>query len=199
HFLGNHSVLDILRHEGYEIVHLPSDHQEQVTEIKQDPELPVAGSVEELLDTSTLTPTSLPASLEEEIEDPDDVPGLEEVELPHMLLPDSLNQLEEFGRHKRPHKAHRGHGRPRLFSDLWVRIGDSTPPSNVRIINGYMTVEPPLTHQEQRRQLEIYSTDRHADSSSPMPHSLSSAQSAHTSLILSCILAWSLSHMLLTS
>lgn len=41
-----------------------------------------------------------------------------------MLLPDSLSQLEEFGRHKRPRKAHRGHGRPRLFSDLWVRIGD---------------------------------------------------------------------------
>ena len=44
--------------------------------------------------------------------------------LPHMLLPDSLSQLEEFGRHKRPRKAHRGHGRPRLFSDLWVRMED---------------------------------------------------------------------------
>lgn len=32
HFLGNHSVLDILRQEGYEIIHVPPDHQETVTE-----------------------------------------------------------------------------------------------------------------------------------------------------------------------
>lgn len=88
---------------------------------KRDPELPAAGSVENPSDTSTVTPTSWSTSLEEETEDPDYVPG---EELPHMLVPDSLNQLEEFGRHKRPHKAHRSHGRPRLFSDLWVRIGD---------------------------------------------------------------------------
>uniref|UniRef100_A0A3B3YK88 Metalloprotease TIKI n=1 Tax=Poecilia mexicana TaxID=48701 RepID=A0A3B3YK88_9TELE len=106
HFLGNHSVLDILKLD--------------------DPEPPAARSVEEPLDTSTVTPTSWPTGLEEEMEDPDDVPGLPGDELPHMLLPDSLNQLEEFGRHKRPHKAHRSHGRPRLFSDLWVRFGDST-------------------------------------------------------------------------
>ncbi|XP_014326685.1 metalloprotease TIKI2-like [Xiphophorus maculatus] len=199
HFLGNHSVLDILKLDGYEIVHLLSDHHEQVTESKRDPELPEARSVEEPLDTSTVTPTSWPTGLEEEMEDPDDVPGLQGEELPHMLLPDSLNQLEEFGRHKRPHKAHRSHGRPRLFSDLWVRFGDSTPPPNVRIINGYITVEPPLTHQEQHRQLEIFSIERHADSPSPTLHSLSSAQLAHTSLTLSCILAWFLSHMLLTS
>lgn len=62
--------------------------------------------------------------MELELEDPEPMPGLGGEELPHMLLPDSLNQLEEFGRHKRPRKAHRGHGRPRLFSDLWVRIGD---------------------------------------------------------------------------
>lgn len=54
----------------------------------------------------------------------DGLEELEDEELPHMLLPDSLSQLEEFGRHKRPRKAHRSHGRPRLFSDLWVRIGD---------------------------------------------------------------------------
>lgn len=47
-----------------------------------------------------------------------------EEELSHMLLPDSLSQLEEFGRYKRPRKTHHAHSRPRLFSDLWVRIGD---------------------------------------------------------------------------
>lgn len=76
---------------------------------------------------STASPTTWlasPAEMELELEDPEYVPSLGEEVLPHMLLPDSLSQLEEFGRHKRPRKVHRGHGRPRLFSDLWVRIGD---------------------------------------------------------------------------
>lgn len=51
-----------------------------------------------------------------------EAPG-EEDELPHLLEPDSLSQLEEFGRHQRPRKAQRPHSRQRLFSDLWVRIG----------------------------------------------------------------------------
>lgn len=84
-------------------------------------EEPTAGSSEAGTDT---TPTNWPTSPETELEDPDNIPGLGDEELPHMLLPDSISQLEEFGRHKRPRKAHRGHGRPRLFSDLWVRIGD---------------------------------------------------------------------------
>lgn len=82
-------------------------------------EEPVAGSSEDNSDTSWIS-----SPPETELEDPENGPGLGDEELPHMLLPDSLSQLEEFGRHKRPRKAHRGHGRPRLFSDLWVRIGD---------------------------------------------------------------------------
>ncbi|XP_056235204.1 metalloprotease TIKI2 [Seriola aureovittata] len=204
HFLGNHSVLDILRQEGYEIEHMPSDHQEPATENKAAEE-PAAGSSEESTDTSTASPTSWqtsPSETELEEEDPENIPGLGDDELPHILLPDSLSQLEEFGRHKRPRKAHRGHGRPRLFSDLWVRIGDcTTPPPNVRIINGYVTVEPPLTHQEQRRLIEIQATEQHPGPPSPTSPTPSSAQpaSVHSTLTLSCLLAWMLSHMLLTS
>ncbi|KAM6921588.1 metalloprotease TIKI2 [Xenentodon cancila] len=202
HFLGNHSVLDILRQQGYDIVHVPSDYQEAVTESKSDPEPSVTESSKEKSESSTATPTSCPSSqeMEQELEEPGDMPGLGGEELPHMLLPDSLSQLEEFGRHKRPRKTHRGHGRPRLFSDLWVRIDDgATPPPSIRIINGYVTVEPPLTHQELRRRVEIYATERHHGppvSTSPSPNS---ARLAHSSLSLSCILAWLLSHVLLTS
>ncbi|XP_047444081.1 metalloprotease TIKI2 [Mugil cephalus] len=204
HFLGNHSVLDILKQDGYEIIHMPSDHQEPVTESKADRETPAAESSEESTDTSTPSPTGWPTSLETELEleDPDDFLGLGDEDLPHMLLPDSLSQLEEFGRHKRPRKAHRGNGRPRLFSDLWVRIGDSTtPPPNVRIINSYVTVEPPLTHQEQRRRLDIHATAQRPSSPSSTPLSPTSAQPAlvHSALTLSCILAWLLSHVLFTS
>uniref|UniRef100_A0A3Q4G144 Metalloprotease TIKI n=1 Tax=Neolamprologus brichardi TaxID=32507 RepID=A0A3Q4G144_NEOBR len=81
-------------------------------------------------DSSTGSPISWPTSpeMELELEDPEPMPGLGGEELPHMLLPDSLSQLEEFGRHKRPRKAHRGHGRPRLFSDLWVPYPPPPPP-----------------------------------------------------------------------
>ncbi|KAK2835602.1 hypothetical protein Q5P01_016086 [Channa striata] len=204
HFLGNHSVLDILRQEGYEIVHMPPDHEDPFTENKPGEE-PAAGSSEGSPDTSTTSPTSWLTSspeMELELEDPEDIPGLGAEELPHMLLPDSLSQLEEFGRHKRPRKAHRGHGRPRLFSDLWVRIGDgTTPPPNVRIINGYVTVEPPLTHQQQHRRMETYSTERHPGPPPSTPHSPSSAQPAllHSTLTLSSLLTWLLSHILFTS
>lgn len=81
-------------------------------------------SSEEGTDTSPTSWLTSPPEMELELEDPENMPGFGDEELPHMLLPDSLSQLEEFGRHKRPRKAHRSHGRPRLFSDLWVRIGD---------------------------------------------------------------------------
>lgn len=43
---------------------------------------------------------------------------------PHLLLPDSLSQLEEFGRQKKWHKRQNKPQRPRQFNDLWVRIED---------------------------------------------------------------------------
>ncbi|XP_037624719.1 metalloprotease TIKI2 [Sebastes umbrosus] len=202
HFLGNHSVLDILRQEGYEIIHVPPDHQETVTESKPAKE-PAAWPSEDSTDTSTTSPDSWltsPSETELELDYPEFMPGLGDDELPHILLPDSLSQLEEFGRHKRPRKTHRGHGRPRLFSDLWVRIGDSTTPSpNMRIINGYVTVDPPMTHQKQHRRTEISATERHPSPASSTTPNPSSARPASVHSTLSCILAWLLSHMLFTS
>ncbi|XP_034035695.1 metalloprotease TIKI2 isoform X2 [Thalassophryne amazonica] len=194
HFLGNHSVLDILRQDGYEIIHTPSDQQDPVTE--STPYGTAGDTTEDNTDLSTTFPTSWPTSPPEvELEDPEGSPGLGEELLPHMLLPDSLSQLEEFGRHKWLRKAHRGHGRPRLFSDLWVRIGDGTPPPSVRIINGYVTVEPSLTHQEQHRWIVM-------GPPSPSPITLSSSSSAQPTLVHSkclCVLAWLLSHVLFIS
>uniref|UniRef100_W5LB76 Metalloprotease TIKI n=1 Tax=Astyanax mexicanus TaxID=7994 RepID=W5LB76_ASTMX len=175
HFLGNHSVLDILRQEGYQVEHTPA--QELITQ-----------SWAEVGDT---TPTLVRGSTEPETDEtewPSEPPELEE-DLPHLLLPDSLSQLEEFGRHKRPHKAHRGHSRQRLFSDLWVRIGDSsTPLPNVRITNGYVTVEPPLTQQEHRKRTFLTDSEETLlpASASPRPSSLFPA-------LLTCLL----SHLLL--
>ncbi|XP_068447478.1 metalloprotease TIKI2 isoform X2 [Clinocottus analis] len=203
HFLGNHSVLDILRQEGYQIVHVPSDHQEPVPD--KPAKEPLARSGSEDTNSSTSSPDSWltsPPETELELDYDEGAPGLADEEPPHILLPDSLSQLEEFGRHKRPRKAHRGHGRPRLFSDLWVRIGDSTtPPPSVRIINGYVTVEPPMTHQEQHRRTDVSAVERHPSPASSTPPDPGSARSAsvHLTLTLSCTVAWLLTHMLLTS
>lgn len=43
---------------------------------------------------------------------------------PHLLLPDSISQLEEFGQQKKWHKKHYKNNRQRQFNDLWVRIED---------------------------------------------------------------------------
>lgn len=43
---------------------------------------------------------------------------------PHLLLPDSISQLEEFGRQKKWHKKQYKNHRQRQFNDLWVRIED---------------------------------------------------------------------------
>lgn len=51
---------------------------------------------------------------------PEEDPGLSA----HLLLPDSLSQLEEFGRQKKWHKRQNKHSRPRQFNDLWVRLED---------------------------------------------------------------------------
>ncbi|XP_024134058.1 metalloprotease TIKI2 isoform X1 [Oryzias melastigma] len=186
HFLGNHSVLDILTQEGHEIVHMPAEPPGAAAD-KADVEPPAAGAA---------TATATPPTLEPELGDSE-----EEEEPPHILLPDSLSQLEEFGRHKRPRKVHRNHGRPRLFSDLWVRIGDSTsPPPSIRILNGYVTVEPSLSLQEQRRRMAVFATPRHtASSTSTSPHPNSAPPPLCSSCAPFCLLLWFLSHMLLHS
>ncbi|CAL1593776.1 unnamed protein product [Knipowitschia caucasica] len=201
HFLGNHSVLDILRQEGYEIIHTPSDHHEP--EREDIPREEAGGSRLESPDTSTVPLTRWMSSptVDTELEELERFLG-ESEQLPHMLMPDSLSQLEEFGRHKRPRKAHRGHVRPRLFSDLWVRMGDSTtPPPNVRVINGYLTVEPPLTQQEQQ-QGQQQLLDAEAQSEAPQ-RTWDTAHSGQQALVpcplsLSCLLTWILSYQLLS-
>lgn len=48
----------------------------------------------------------------------------EEMLPPHLLLPDSISQLEEFGKHNKWHRKHHRNERRRQFNDLWVRLDD---------------------------------------------------------------------------
>ncbi|XP_077464357.1 metalloprotease TIKI2 [Stigmatopora argus] len=183
HFLGNHSVLEILRQDGYVIDHVtPDDQQLGTVNPDNDPSI----------STSAAPFASWPTTLSEM-----DMEELSEDELPHILQPDSLSQLEEFGRQKRPRKVHRGHGRPRFFSDLWVRFEDGTVPSpNVRIINNYVTVEPPLTYPED------HATDKHPSATPFTPAGPTSAQPSSSTcgvLSLTCALTWLLMYALLNS
>ncbi|KAL4634750.1 metalloprotease TIKI2-like [Arapaima gigas] len=188
HFLGNHSVLDILRQEGYEVEHTPPG--------QLIPEHPFP--------TEDVTVESRMAGPRYSTEAPhSQVSGSPEPEegrdnLPHLLLPDSLSQLEEFGRQKRPRKHHRTHNRPRLFSDLWVRMEASTTPiPNIRITNGYVTVEPPLTHQQQLQRTLLKALRPSARPA--VPQTLPSSALPTTGHALPCLLACLLLHIFLTS
>ncbi|XP_064521363.1 metalloprotease TIKI2 [Pseudopipra pipra] len=141
HFLGNNTVIDVLRQAGFEVEHTP-------------PGQPIGNSrttkTSPALEGSSVT--ALPAvPLSEQV--PLTSPSLKPLHMdeedslsPHLLLPDSISQLEEFGRQKKWHKKQHKHHRQRQFNDLWVRIEDSTTtlPSYIRITNGYITVKPPI-------------------------------------------------------
>lgn len=80
----------------------------------------------------------------------------------------------------------------------------TTPPPGVRIINGYVTVEPPLKHQGHHRRSEVHSTEQQQQQPSSPSSQLPGANSARplavrVALALSCISAWLLTHMLLLS
>ncbi|KAF4797161.1 metalloprotease TIKI2-like protein [Turdus rufiventris] len=141
HFLGNNTVIDVLRQAGFEVEHTP-------------PGQPIGNSrttkTSPALEGSSVTALP-PVQLSEQV--PLASPSLKPQQMdaedslsPHLLLPDSISQLEEFGRQKKWHKKQHKHHRQRQFNDLWVRIEDSTTtlPSYIRITNGYITVKPPI-------------------------------------------------------
>ncbi|XP_060788525.1 metalloprotease TIKI2 isoform X1 [Neoarius graeffei] len=146
HFLGNHSVLDILRQEGYEVEHTPA----------QEPAATLSWNGE--MEGTTVTQSGVsPEPVTEGTSEPPEV----DEELPHLLEPDSLSQLEEFGRHQRPRKAQRPHSRQRLFSDLWVRIGYSTTSlPNVQRTNDYVTTRTSLKLQEDQHRRRSWLSNR---------------------------------------
>ncbi|XP_015253617.1 PREDICTED: metalloprotease TIKI1 [Cyprinodon variegatus] len=163
HFLGNNTVIDVLRRQGYEVEHTPAGQP-----IKRKSLLKAASpALEDHHDDFTLLEPFLHELPHKE---GDHGLPLEEDPLPHMLLPaDSLDLLQKAERKmlKKKRRNKQKKQRNRHFNDLWVRIEESSmvqspPPPLVRIINGYITVEPPN---------RIYSTHdyHHLPSSSPFP------------------------------
>ncbi|XP_028829620.1 metalloprotease TIKI1 [Denticeps clupeoides] len=134
HFLGNNTVIDVLRSQGYEVEHTPAGQ-------------PInSGRKSNFDDEDPDFEQFIP--LEPFLHEPQEEFPIDDDLLPHMLLPDSLELLEKVERKlkkKRRNKQKKQHHRQ--FNDLWVRIEESTtveppPPPLVRIINGYITVQP---------------------------------------------------------
>ncbi|KAM5268787.1 metalloprotease TIKI2 isoform 1-T1 [Hipposideros larvatus] len=118
HFLGNNTVIDVLRQAGLEVEHTPAGQTIHSPAARSPAPPPERTSASPAPVTPAAAVPALPSGT------PTTPPEEEDPALsPHLLLPDSLSQLEEFGRRKW-HKRQSKHQRPRQFSDLWVRIED---------------------------------------------------------------------------
>ncbi|XP_064901585.1 metalloprotease TIKI1 isoform X4 [Columba livia] len=133
HFMGNNTVIDVLRREGYKVEHTPAGQA-----INKN-------HTQTLLAFSSSSPAHGPYVTSQELTLPLHPEETEEEESfpPRLLLPDNTDMLEKVDR-KYKKKKHQKKQRPRQFNELWVRLEESAtdPPPRIRIINGYITVEP---------------------------------------------------------
>ncbi|XP_026563001.1 metalloprotease TIKI2 [Pseudonaja textilis] len=139
HFLGNNTVIDVLRQAGFEVEHIPAG--QPVEKARYHPSSATAAPL--VIEHVRLSSSSAPPPANEE----DSLP-------PHLLLPDSISQLEEFGRQKNWHKKQYKIHRQRQFNDLWVRIeeGTTTMPSDIRMTDGLISVNPSIWFSNQVEQ-----------------------------------------------
>ncbi|XP_051712449.1 metalloprotease TIKI2 isoform X3 [Oryctolagus cuniculus] len=151
HFLGNNTVIDVLRQAGLEVDHTPAGQAILSPAAGSPAPLPEGTSASPAPVTPTAAVSSA-ASVTPTAPAEEEDPALS----PHLLLPDSLSQLEEFGRQKKWHKRHNRHQRPRQFNDLWVRLEDSTtaspPPLPLEPTHSSGTAKPPFQPSEQLQQ-----------------------------------------------
>lgn len=76
-------------------------------------------------------------------------------------------------------------------------VSSTTPLANIRITNGYVTVQPPLTQQEQRRRTVGTPWERPAGSAAALaPQNLASRDTGHA---LTCLITCLVLHMSFTS
>ncbi|XP_031952795.1 metalloprotease TIKI1-like isoform X3 [Corvus moneduloides] len=135
HFMGNNTVIDVLRREGYEVEHTPAGH---AINNRRPPKTLLAFSSSH---SPYVVSHELPLHPQKEEEEEEE----EEEFLPHLLFPDSIDVLMKVDRkYKKKKKKPQKKQRLRQFNDLWVRLEESAtdPPPRIRIINGYITVEP---------------------------------------------------------
>ncbi|XP_064799694.1 metalloprotease TIKI1-like [Oncorhynchus masou masou] len=143
HFLGNNTVIDVLRSQGYEVEHTPAG--QPISSRSKSSTNQTGHSPGQNLEESPYLELFLHEFHDEEQQHPlqdNPLPNIPR-HSPSLELMDTMDRkLKKKGRNKQ-----RKHQRNRQFNDLWVRIQESTtvqspPPPLVRIINGYVTVGP---------------------------------------------------------
>ncbi|XP_041816723.1 metalloprotease TIKI1 isoform X1 [Chelmon rostratus] len=187
HFLGNNTVIDVLRRQGYEVEHTPAGQPIN----RRSSSRPASPESEEHHDEPPLLEPFL-----HELPHKEDDQGrpLEDDLLPHMLLPpDSLELLEKAERKmlKKKRRNKQKKQRHRHFNDLWVRIEESSnfqspPPPLVRIINGYITVQPPDRVHSHYNYHHTSSASTSSSSTSPVLVLLCALLAAQTWTALLC-------------
>ncbi|XP_040263815.1 metalloprotease TIKI2 [Bufo bufo] len=147
HFLGNNTVIDVLKQVGYEVEHTPAG--QSITNIK----LEASQAEDHGTDAPSMKYFDHMPSTSSFPEEHDD-----EMLPPHLLLPDSISQLEEFGKQNNWHRKHHRDQRRRQFNDLWVRLDDSTTtlPSNTRNLNEEQTADSLTWLSDQDDQSDVY-------------------------------------------
>ncbi|XP_051785763.1 metalloprotease TIKI1 [Erpetoichthys calabaricus] len=136
HFLGNNTVIDVLRREGYDVQHTPAG---QPINSGRGQKSHLSSLYIPYSSTHGVDQLS-PPNVDHNLQQGDEL-------LPHMLHPDNLDLLDKVERkYKKKRRKQPKKQRLRHFNDLWVRIEESTtiasPPPLIRVINGYITVEP---------------------------------------------------------
>ncbi|KAM8983870.1 metalloprotease TIKI1 isoform 4-T4 [Ara ararauna] len=123
HFMGNNTVIDVLRREGYEIEHTPAG---QAINNRNPTKTLLAFSSSSLEHGPYIVSQELPLPLHPQKEEEEEKE--KEELLPHLLLPDSIDVLEKVDRKykkKKKKKKQQKKQRLRQFNDLWVRLEES--------------------------------------------------------------------------
>ncbi|XP_053321745.1 metalloprotease TIKI1 [Spea bombifrons] len=126
HFMGNNTVIDVLKRYGYDVQHTPAGRSITNGRNKK----------------SSSFSSSPPCTAISRMKEPDSSHQDSEM-VPNVLLSDNLGMMDKRERKYKKKKSRKE--KHRHFSDLWVRIQESATesPPQIGIINGYITVEPP--------------------------------------------------------
>ncbi|KAK1787263.1 hypothetical protein P4O66_002773 [Electrophorus voltai] len=117
HFLGNNTVIDVLRSQGYEVEHTPAG---QPINSDRHPGHPMDGE-HATLDKESPAEAFVHQGGEWRPLEEEDPP-------PHLLLPDSLDLLGKAERKTKRRRNRQRKQRPRQFNDLWVRMDERWVP-----------------------------------------------------------------------
>ncbi|XP_040314298.1 metalloprotease TIKI1 isoform X4 [Herpailurus yagouaroundi] len=148
HFMGNNTVLDVLRREGYEVEHAPAGRPID----KETSRSPLSGPA-----SSAIFVPEVPAS---EARVPEAGSAVRSLWPPHVSLPGSAplgGGAERKFRKKRRRQRPQRKQRLRQFSDLWVRLEESAevPQLQVPVLDRHISAELQLPRHGHSRHSQM--------------------------------------------